>query len=1422
MAIGLSEDKTIEYLQHYQAEVGSELDVRVACINSPSNITISGNALQIQSLAALAKQSGIFHRILKIPVAYHSPHMEDIAKEYGALIGDINPGYHTKHHVNMVSSVTGKRIEKHELSNPNYWVKNLTSPVMFMQAFQNICTQSRPIPIPKLDRSHLKQYWATDLLEIGPHAALSGPIRECLQGLPVPRQLAYQSLIIRNKDACNTFMEAVARLYCKGYPVLALKLNGDGAMDTRCLSTLPAYPFNHTRSFWSRSITNESYLFRKYPKNDFLGSPTADSSSLDSRWRFNVNSTNSAWVMDHRIGSVILFPAAGMLVMAIEAVTQLENDFEISAFEITDITFLAAVEVPEDTDGVELQLRMTQIRPEERFRLPKYSFSLKICRSGDEVESCKGNICASRKIPTNEVDMNNEEEYLEKRARHRFEEWRGLCSQRMTAGEELYSRARKFGYNFGPTFLRIGEAGISSTNEGYSRVTSLPTSGTMVPTVIHPATLDAVFQVILPLLLPDLERGARTTALPTRIKKLWIRRHGLAHTESVSLEEVARYEVLSTRVARYDAFALSPQRELMVSLEGAMFTSIGETRSSAVTMQGEQDRICWNVSRKPDITAMTRTQIDSYVMQDMKSRALPPKFWSIVLDDFEKTRRLTLNRLEVSGTKIAGHLQQYHQWMLSQVSKSPENTNRDKGPQLHDPKHLSKAEAHLHLSQRLQGQIFGMLTGEIDPLSLLFQDSIIDDFYKECTDNSDWLGPLDRYLDLLCHKNPAMKILEIGAGTGGTTKHVLETLCAEKLGAKSGRYSQYCFTDVSPSFFAKAKESLAHYPKLHFMTLDIEKNPCTQQFEQNSFDIIVAALVLHATRSIKRTLSNVQKLIKPGGKLILIEIVVPGEPWTGSIFGLLPGWWLGEEELRQQRLSPLLTTEEWHQALLECGLSGVDHEYFDKENSPYRTVSLLISTKPEASILHSVNMPTALVSIDEVDEITVEAKRHLEDLGCPVSRVDLAAAAQTSPLGTHLCVIIDSTSSSILQTPLSESFIMLQQLLQQAKKVLWIFPNTMGAALSSGNSVYGLARTMQTEDVSMRFTLLELTSKINENGTSKVIRRAIQACLSSAQAQNEPEMMEKEGLIYVPRINEDVRLNHYIHTSKQPAILKELLFSKEELRLAVGTPGLLDTLHFTKVPPISLQLAHGEVEITVKAVGINFRDTLVALGRIPHDMFGSECSGIVSKVGPGCRYQPGDRVMALTSGAFSARVRTHDQLIARIPGNLGFTEAAKIPTIFVTAYHALIEIGRLDHGESVLIHAAAGGTGQAAIQIAQHVGAEVYVTVGSSTKKKLLIETYGIPESHIFYSRDSSFSEGVKYRTSGRGVDVVLNSLAGDGLRASWELVAPHGRFLEIGKRDILAHESIPMFKFADNVTFSAIGTKHFSLLLICYRLMEI
>ena len=154
---------------------------------------------------------------------------------------------------------------------------------------------------------------------------------------------------------------------------------------------------------------------------------------------------------------------------------------------------------------------------------------------------------------------------------------------------------------------------------------------------------------------------------------------------------------------------------------------------------------------------------------------------------------------------------------------------------------------------------------------------------------------------------------------------------------------------------------------------------------------------------------------------------------------------------------------------------------------------------------------------------------------------------------------------------------------------------------------------------------------------------------------------------------------------------------------------------------------------------------------------------------------------------------------------MGFETACTVPVVFCTAYYALIDLGRLEANEKVLIHAAAGGVGQAAIMLARLIGAEIYATVGSISKKQMIMEQYSIPENQIFYSRDNSFGPAIRRETNGKGVDVIVNSLAADSLRESWECLAHFGRFIEIGKRDILNNTRLEMAKFEHNTTFSSV-----------------
>ena len=219
---------------------------------------------------------------------------------------------------------------------------------------------------------------------------------------------------------------------------------------------------------------------------------------------------------------------------------------------------------------------------------------------------------------------------------------------------------------------------------------------------------------------------------------------------------------------------------------------------------------------------------------------------------------------------------------------------------------------------------------------------------------------------------------------------------------------------------------------------------------------------------------------------------------------------------------------------------------------------------------------------------------------------------------------------------------------------------------------------------------------------------------------------------------------------------------------------------------------------------------MVAMGQIPDSKLGLDAAGVVHRVGSAVtKFKVDDRVAMYGHGSHRTFHRSHADYCALIPEEMTFEEAATIPTVHGTAWNALVRLAKVRKGQSVLIHAAAGGVGQAAIQIAKHFEMEIFATVSSDTKRKLIRDEHDVPDDHIFNSRDLSFVKGVKRMTKNRGVDVVLNSLSGEALRQTWHCIAPFGYFIEIGLRDILANTELDMRPFIQDATFSFFNLTH-------------
>jgi polyketide synthase 12 len=321
-----------------------------------------------------------------------------------------------------------------------------------------------------------------------------------------------------------------------------------------------------------------------------------------------------------------------------------------------------------------------------------------------------------------------------------------------------------------------------------------------------------------------------------------------------------------------------------------------------------------------------------------------------------------------------------------------------------------------------------------------------------------------------------------------------------------------------------------------------------------------------------------------------------------------------------------------------------------------------------------------------------------------------------------------------------------------------------------GSAVWGLVRSAQSENPG-RFVLLDVE---RDDDVTEAVRWAL--------AADEPQVAVRDGQVLVPRMT----------PAREPAELSGPA-GERAWRLAAGSDATLDGVSVVPCPQVLEPLDPGMVRVDVRAAGVNFRDVLIGLGMYPDEdaQPGSEGAGVVLDAAPDVTgLAPGDRVFGLFGGSFGPIAVADARTVVRVPDGWDFRQAAATPVAFLTAWYGLVDLGGLKAGERVLIHAATGGVGMAAVQIARHLGAEVYATAGPG--KHPVLEEMGIDAAHRASSRDTGFEETFRAATGGHGVDVVLNSLAGEFTDASLRLLAPGGRFVDMGKTDVRDADAHP------------------------------
>ena len=1387
--------------------IGANADrVSIAAINAPGSVVVSGGAAAVQAVIDRCAAAGILTRDLAVSHAFHSPLMDPILDEFERTAGTIS---YSPPQVRLISNVTGTVARGDVGTTARYWREHIRSTVRFGAG------------ITELHRQGFRLF-----LELGPGGILSGLGRRSAP------DAAFVATLSQGQDDWRQTLNAVAVLHGRG-GVVDWRAFDDGYR--RRIVTLPTTVFDRARHWLAErhSLARRRTLRASAGEHPLLQRHVP--SPLDvEQFEAVIGPEHHRFIADHRVQGVSILPATGFVELALAAGSRVLGGGSVT---LEDMALHAPLAF---RNGGDRTIQVIVSRGAERSAHVRV-FSLSPTADAVASSASRWALHAeARAVATPRVSASGEQE-TPARIKERL--------VREVDGPAHYEELACRGYEFGPSLRGVG--GIwYQTGEALATV-ALPheAAGDVAGYDFPPALFDACLQICWTL-LPEGERG---TYLPMSVKRLQVHEtpssplwsHVTLRPQTASDADalVADVRILAGDLTGRIVAELSEltfrrigARALASTSESEVLDWLYELRWDATPQPVQKTSITSAESTTPVVSLPTAAAVvDGLIDALALTHALPEHREMVgrleqlslgyVLQAFTQLGVGFRTGMKVTAGELcrqAGILPKYERLverflgMASEggvverqagswiVVRPPRREDLD-GPAQALSSSFPKAENQLALVARCGRQLAGVLKGAIDPLSLLFPGGSLDlaeAFYRALPEAQVFNSLAASAAAALVAQLPVdrpLRIMEIGAGTGGVTGFVLPLLPADR--------TTYYFTDVSPVFLGRARQKLAGFPFVQYELYNAEKRGDEQGFDAGSFDIVIAANSLHATMDMQRTMSNVRRLLAPGGLLVLLEGTAP-ERWLDISFGLTDGWW-AFEDVALRPAYPLMSRDTWRTLLNQVGFSETAVGPSVTHGSH---LAVVVARADERAAQNAAGAGWLLCADATGVALAGDLARVLTASGDRCQVIDVSGGGADysvdplDPLGfdrilrhagavrgiVYMCGL-DGGASPVepvaslepWQRVVCGGLLHLVQAIGRADsssppllRVVTVGAQAAGNepdVSASLGTLLGLCKVIDLEHPELSCVRIDL-DPLHPLGTQAGL-------LASDLAPTDQEHLiaYRRGERRVARL-----VRHQPNLESADGATVHVLNAADRVVLEPGASGVLDDLRWR--PLLRSTPAAGEVEIQVLASGLSFRDVMNALAmRRDGDPLGSECSGIVTAVGPAVSdLAVGDRVVALATGSLASFVIARAELVVKSPARTSPEEAVTFPTAMVTAYHALRNVAGLRAGERVLIHAATGGVGLAAVQIARQLGAEIFATAGSATKRAYL-QSIGV--LRVFNSRTLAFRDEIAAATDGRGVDVVLNSLAGDFIDASVALLAPGGRFVEIGKRDIWTAE---------------------------------
>ncbi|GAP86891.1 putative acyl transferase acyl hydrolase lysophospholipase [Rosellinia necatrix] len=616
------------------------------------------------------------------------------------------------------------------------------------------------------------------------------------------------------------------------------------------------------------------------------------------------------------------------------------------------------------------------------------------------------------------------------------------------------------------------------------------------------------------------------------------------------------------------------------------------------------------------------------------------------------------------------------------------------------------------------------------------------------------------FIDLAAHKNPRLKVVEINLDPNNTSSFWLE-MADQSISVRKA-FSKFTFVSSDAGAVVDMKQRFSAIRHAEFIMNDL-KNP--ESSLAGDFDLAIVTMPESLDEGLENTLRIIHDILTESGTGIFIDRA-----------GILDS--------------------------VECAAfrSGLSRFWM--------THSIALISKEDEK-------ETPRLRDISVVHFTTTNTQQIEDGLRKSARTVTSVFNPSNVVVGSTVVILDEVTVPVMSKLGQRQWSTLQLLVEKKCDILWV---TSGAQMSITNPdralAQGLFRVVRNESPFLKIVTLDV-----ENTSTESTVHAITKCLALIETMEsntavDNEFTERGGVIYVNRVLTDTLLNKAKEEEAVRGHLEtmDIHCSDSTIRLGAAHVGNLDSLQYFETSTGPAPLQDGYVEIAVHASGVNFKDVASAMGIVPENelLLGGEGGGIITRLGPNVTdFNVGQRVAFFKKGSFGNYVQASTQVVHAIPDSMSFEEAATIPCVFMTSMYSLFNLAHMKKGDRVLIHSATGGVGIAAIQLCRYVGAEVYATVGTQEKRDFLKSQYGIPDERIFSSRTTAFAHGISEHTGGKGVNIILNSLPGELLDASWRLIADGGTMVEIGKRDILDRNALSMEPFGRNASFRALDLSH-------------